>query len=292
MKHKVFLLILLFSFISSCASSKNTRTQVVSEKPAVLLEKSAKIKPEWISVKTHIVKNNHHYFSGTASNIANKDDAKKIALNTAFSNLASFFKVDVSSTTTTSQREVNGKFSYDVGLKSSVSGAPITVKDYEITDFYFEKWKRNGKIVYDAYALIFIPQKEIKRIQKEIDALCVWKIEFKNSQITQDVVPSIRQFAEKQHINLLPQPVLSDSNVDISKNDKAAYSMIVEISTTKPEDDSGEWFATAKINVQLISLTSGKNVSSWKVKANGGAFSGEDAKQTAINNALKKLEEL
>jgi len=294
MKHKVFLLPLLFISFSfySCASLKNTKKQTEKANISHLIEKSSSKKPIWISSNVHIVKNNNNYFLGEASNILDLNKAKKIALNSAFSNLASFFKVDISSTTTTTQREINGKFSYDVGIKNSISGAPITVKDYKITDYYYEKWNRNGKTVYDAYALLFIPQKEINRIQKEIDALCMWKIEFKNMQPTSEVVPFVRKFAEKQHINIIPKPILSNTNIDISKNNKTAYSMIVEISTSKPENDSGEWFASAKINVQLISLTSGKNVSSWKVEATGGAFSGEDAKQTAINNALKKLEEL
>ena len=178
-----------------------------------LLEKTPKMKPDWVNLSGKTKKGDKFYFVGHATGAFSKEDAKKNAFLSGLAEVSNYFGVKIKSEMVSSQREKDGEYSYNIGIKNKISGAPIKVKNFNIENSYYEKWEKSG-IEYNCSLLISIPELEMNRIKKEVEALTAWTI-ISNKEVDKTIVNNfIKKFAISKKIQLLPD----ETSMEISKN--------------------------------------------------------------------------
>jgi len=282
---------LLFTgvFVTSCAT---TGSGAGSAGSGSLLETNPSPKPEWLSIAGYARKGGNWYFVGESSRSSSEADARAKALLDGLAQISNQFGVKVSSELISQERESNGNYSYDIGVKNKLTGAPIRIRDYKVEGTYIEKWNRNG-IEFDAKVLIRVPEEEIARIRKEIDALCGWAIISPLSDLAGETMRLTKEFAQIKKVNLTPDAVQVDATYSletlVQKAPDAAFFLVVKVKPGGPKEIEGEWYADISVEVEYLSLTENKVVKTYSGSARGAAYSAAGATRNALLKAFDEI---
>ncbi len=275
-------------FLLSCATSGGAPSAGAGK----LLETNPPSKPEWLSITGYARKGGEWYFVGESSRSRTEEDARNKAILNGLSQISHQFGVKVSSELISQEREANGVYSYDIGVKNKLTGAPIRIRDYKLESAYIEKWDR-GDIEFDAKVLIRVPDEEIARIRKEIDALCAWAVIASSGDLAGDAMRLAKEFAQVKKINLKPDadPVNGHYTAETlaQKAPDAAFFLVIKIKSETPKNVDGEWYATVAVEVEYLSLTENKVVRAYSGSARGAAYSDKEAVRNAFLKAFDEI---
>ncbi len=257
-----------------------------------LIETNPPAKPEWLSITGYVRKGGDWYFVGESSKSRTEEDARTKALLNGLAQISNQFGVKVSSELISQEREANGVYSYDIGVKNKLTGAPIRIKDYKLESAYVEKWDRGG-IEFDAKVLIRVPESEIARIRKEIDALCAWAVLSPAEDLTGEAIRLVKEFAQVQKMNLKPDADPAGGSYTAGtlaeKAPDAAFFLVVKVKPEEPKNVDGEWYATVAVEAEYLSLTENKVLRTYSGSARGAAYSARDALRNALLKAFDEI---
>ncbi len=295
MKMFVKVVSVLFLLCLSACAQETVKQQSVN--PVMLSSKPAKL-PGWCSKKEeYFKKGDLFFFIGEASSAKNENMAKKISIASAFSRVSNYFGVKVDSSMVSEEREVDGVYTYDIGVRSKLTGSPVTVKDYTLKDVYTEKWSSAGGEKYKVRVLLEIPSHEIARMQKKIDALCGWYIstDVDLKRFNKDIQTQTKLFAGKMNLNLTPDILQIDEDYESITVEKlasvsdTAFFLKVNVRSSKTEEIKGEWYTNIDIETEYISLLENKVISTRNTAVKGAAFSKEGALENGVKKAFEKI---
>jgi len=283
-REMILLLVVVLMVISSCATTG-------ASKKSGIIEKEPATQPKWVKHTEKIKSGSLYYFFGESHKSFSRQDAVDKAVANALSKVSNHFGVKVSSELVVKDRETDGKYSYDIGVKNQITGAAVVVKKHEVAGVYIEKWQRE-KIEYDAKVRISIPVHEMARMQMEMESLCGWTV-ISNLEADKTVVNSfIKEFAGNKKINLKPSSITVEdgySAESISKVSDTAYFLVVKFDIGDPVDIDGEWYANVQATVEYISLLDRKVIDTFSAEAKGGAYSGKDAIKNGISKVVEQI---
>ncbi len=288
MRYLFALLLLSAAFLVSCATGGGAASPGTGK----LLETNPPSKPEWLSITGYARKGGDWYFVGESSKSRTEEDARAKALLNGLSQISNQFGVKVSSELISQEREANGVYSYDIGVKNKLTGAPIRIKDYKLESAYVEKWDR-GEIEFDAKVLIRVPDEEISRIRKEIEALCAWAVISPRDDLVGDAMRLAKEFAQVKKINLKPDADTVSGTYTAEtlaqKAPDAAFFLVIKIKPEAPKNVEGEWYATVAVEAEHLSLTENKVIRAYSGSARGAAYSENDAVKNAFLKAFDEI---
>ncbi|MBO4441487.1 hypothetical protein J5834_05150 [bacterium] len=281
MKHSFSVLTAIctvLTFFVSCGSAE----QSSDSRPV----RSSVNRPEWTNVAEKIEKSDTVFFIGDSSNAKSEEDALTLARQNAFFKVSNSFGVSVKSEFDSHEVEKNGEYSYAIGVKSSVTGKQIEVKNYHIKDKYTE---RNGR-GYDAYVLVAIPKTELARIQIEVDGFGVWAL---NSELREsaDKIRALFPVFNQKGIKLNQKIDFEDAE-DVDKVFAAshkAFLLKIEIREAKAEEYNGEFYSVIQLNAELFNLLTKETINRWNIESKGAAYSADEARGIGISKAVDEI---
>jgi len=139
--------------------------------PGVLLERYADEVPAWRkTLYTHVfdATAGMHYFFGYATS-PDWDESRAKAYSNALSNISKQIFVRVRYGTDNYTEVVLGHEASVVKDVTIERGAEITIRDYE-HQLYTEKWRRDGRSVYDSWCRVEIPLAVYEELVREAQA--------------------------------------------------------------------------------------------------------------------------
>lgn len=247
-------------------------------------------RPKWTEVAEKIEKSDAVLFVGEASNAKSEEDATNLAQQNAFAKVSNSFGVSVKSEFKSHEVESNGEYSYAIGVKSSITGKEIEVKNYHIKDKFTECTHSKSGKEYNVFILLSIPKTELTRIQVEVDGFGVWALKSEIPEAAdkiRELFPAFNQKGIK-----LNQEMKFDETGDISAVSAAshkAFLLKIEVKETKSEEYNGEFYSIVEIKAELFNLLTSETVNRWKVESKGAAYSREDALSNGITKAVQEI---
>ncbi|HPS30513.1 MAG TPA: hypothetical protein PLZ43_09680 [bacterium] len=292
---RIFLLFTILLAAVSCGTVEDTTggpATKISRGADVLLKSSLARRPSWADSNGTIKGGGEMMFVGRASGIRNEIDSVKMATNDAFSQLSSYFGVSVKSDLISSEQETDGRYTYNIGLESKLTGAKITVKDYKIAGVYTEQWQRNSR-EFDSFVLLAIPDIEIARIRIESEGMCLCVvISADNEAVKRRAKETIQKISKKKGIKFKQDihfTTAESSEYRSIEKVQTAYVLSVKCQIGKTNEYSGEYYTTVDTDIELVSLIEGKVLESWSAEAKGGAFSKDDSIVNGIEESFKMI---
>lgn len=258
-----------------------------------LVRSSKKDRPQWTKSSNVVKRINETLFVGITSGANSEEEAVSSATAKAFAEVSNFFGVSVESNMVAAEQETDGKYSYSLGITSKLTGSSITVKDYMIREKYIEKWHR-GNTQYDAYILLSVPNREMARIRIESEGAGTIAFLSDNEMIKDEIKNFTKVLAKKKGIKFRKKSIKLDKDYEVSQvmpKAGTAYLLAVNLKEGKPEEHDGEWYVEMKIEVELVSLLSGKIIETWTAETKGGAFSEKDCRINGSEQIVKKITE-
>ncbi len=292
---RVFLFsLLVVSMLLSCGTVEQSRRTDMRDADAenTLLAATPAKKPAWAHVVGRAEQGDTFFFSGESLGRNSEEDALKGALIDALSRVSAYFGLTVRSTTYSIEAEQNGNYSYNVGVSSTISGAPIKLKDFKEKGRYVEKWSRNGQVEYDARVLIAVPRAEMLRIKKEVEAKVAWGIVIKDHQFEQPLKRLVRELAAKKQLKIVPdQTMISDSFKfeDLQHAAQTAYFLLIKAEYQPPVKEGSAFFTKINLSATLISLLDGEEKWSMHTELKSGEYSADDAVSYGLKKAAQHL---
>ena len=282
---KKFFVVLLFML---CFAACGTTDAPQSGKPAV----SESNRPAWTKVPEKIEKEDVVLFVGEASIAKTEEDAVAIAQQNAFAKVSNYFGVAVKSEFRSHEVEKDGEYHYAIGVKSSVTGKEIEVKNYHIKDKFTECFHSKKGNEYNAFILLSIPKTELARIKTEVDGFGVWTLKSDLPEAA-DKIREIFPVFNKKGIKLNQQIDFAEAQ-DTSKiaaESHKAFFFKIEIKEAKAEEYSGEFYSIIELKAELINLLTGETVNRWNIEAKGAAYSAKEALDNGISKAVHEIAE-
>ena len=247
-------------------------------------------RPEWTKIAEKIEKSDTVLWIGEASNANSEEDAVNLARQNAFAKVSNSFGVSVKSEFKSHEVETNGEYSYTIGVKNSVTGKQIKVKNYSIKDKFTEcLHSRNGK-EFNAFVLISIPRTELSRIKIEVDGFGVWALKSNIPEAAGKIRELFPVFNKKgvklnQEINFEQ----AQNILEVFATYHKAFLLKIEVKETKSAEYSGEFYSIIEINAELFNLLTGETVNSWKAESKGAAYSKNEAVSDGITKAVQEI---
>ncbi len=243
-------------------------------------------RPAWTNVAEKIEKSDVVLFVGDSSDSSSEEDAATLALQNAFSKVSNSFGVAVKSEFDSHQVENNGEYSYAIGVKSSVTGKQIEVKNYHIKDKYIERHGRG----YNGFVLVSIPKTELARIQIEVDGFGLWAL---NSELPEsaDKIRALFPVFNKKGIKLNEKIDFEDTQdiARVAMESHKAFFLSIEITETKAEEYNGEFYSVVQLKAELFNLLTKETIERWNIESKGAAYSAKDARGIAISKAVQEI---
>jgi hypothetical protein len=215
-----------------------------------------------------------------------------MAFADALAKVSISFGLTVSSTISDIRKEKDGKQSYDIGINNKLTGSPIKIKKFTIAAKYYEKWRRDGKIQYDAKALIAVPITEMKRINKEVNGLTGWGVLIRDDSYTPMVKDALRAIAQQKKIAINGDRV--DLSADYSmeglkKELDVAYFLLARVDYDDPVQEGSAWYTRVKLTISLVSLLDGDEKWSLVEEEKAGEYSKEGAIKLGIKKCINNM---
>ena len=282
--------VFIMVFSLSCGTVEKSGVAEGNQKnqPDKMLSKSAP-RPEWTNWLAKKQQGDSFYFVGESSEVGSKKSAHAMAFADALAKVSISFGLTVSSTISDIRKERDGKQSYDIGITNKLTGSPIKIKQFTIAAKYHEKWRRDGKIRYDAKALIAVPIAEMKRINKEINGLVGWGVLIKNDSHTPMLRDALRAVAQQKKIIINGDRVdlLADYSMhNLQKQLDVAYFLLAKVDYEEPVQESGAWYTRVKLTISMVSLVDGNEKWSLVEEVKSGEYSKDGAVKLGIKKAI------
>ncbi|MBO4710946.1 hypothetical protein J5681_03400 [bacterium] len=247
-------------------------------------------RPKWTEVAEKIERDDAVLFVGEASIARSEEDAVHLALQNAFAKVSDSFGVSVRSEFKSHEVEHDGEYTYAIGVKSSVTGKQIEVKDYHIKDKFTECLHSKNGNEYNAFVLVSIPKRELARIKVEVDGFGAWALKSEIPEAAdriRELFPVFNQKGVK-----LNQELNFDDTGDLSAVASAsnkAFFLKIEVKETKSEESDGEFYSLIEIKAELFNLLTAEIVNHWRVESKGAAYSKEEALSNGITKAVQEI---
>ena len=285
MKGIILFLTVIFFMSSGCGTAPDKSGN------DEMIRSSKKNRPQWTKDRNVIKEINETLFIGAVSGAVSEEEAVSSATAKAFAEVSNFFGVSVESNLVAAEQETDGKYSYSLGITSKLTGSKITVKDYIIKEKYIEKWHR-GNSQFDAYILLSVPNREMMRIRIESEGAGTIAFLKGNELIKEEIKNFTKALAEKKGIKFRKKTIKLEKDYEVSEvlpKAGTAYLLTVNIKEGNPEELEGEWYVDMKIEVELVSLLTGKVIEVWTAEAKGGAFNENECKINACQQIVKAI---
>ena len=256
-----------------------------------LMRSSKKDRPQWTKSSNVVKGMGETLFVGATSGANSEEEAVSSATAKAFAEVSNYFGVSVESNMVAAEQETDGKYSYSLGVTSKLTGSKITVKDYMVKERYIEKWHR-GNTQYDAYILLSVPNREMTRIRIESEGAGTIAFLNDNELIRDEIKNFTKILAKKKDIKFRKETMKLGKDYEVSEvmpKAGTAYLLTVNLKEGQPEEMDGEWYVEMKIEVELVSLLSGKIIETWTAETKGGAFSEKDCRVNGSEQIVKIL---
>ena len=287
MKTKVLSLALFLIFLLvSCGSAE----QRSDGNP---MQSEGTNRPEWTKIPEKIDKSDVVLWVGESSESNSEEDAVNLAQQNAFAKVSNSFGVSVKSEFKSREIEENGEYSYVIGVKSSVTGKQIEVKNYHIKDKFTECFhsKKEGK-KYNAFVLISILKTELARIKTEVDGFGVWALKSDIPEAA-DKIRELFPAFNKKGIKLNQEMKFEETGdlSAVSATSNKAFLFKIEVKETKSEEYSGEFYSIIEVKAELFNLLTGETINRWAVESKGAAYSRNEAVSGGITKAVQEIAE-
>jgi len=282
---KIILVITLVLVLFSCGTAPQR-----SENDEAL-RGSKKDRPQWTKDSNVIKKMDETLFVGAVSGFNSEEEAVSSATSKAFAEVSNFFGVSIESNLVSAEQETDGKYSYSLGITSKLTGSKITVKDYMIRKKYIEK-RHRGTDKFDAYILLAVPNQEMTRIRIESEGAGTIAFLNENELVKDEIRNFTKVLAEKKGIKFRKKTIKLDREYEVSQvmqKTGTAYLLTVDLKEEVPEELDGEWYAQMKIQIELVSLLSGKVIEIWNGEAKGAAFSEKECRSNGCQQIVKAI---
>ena len=281
MKIKFLALILLMFSVVSCGSADEQG----NAKP-----KQSSSRPKWTEVPEKVERSDAVLFVGEASNANSEEDAVNLAQQNAFAKVSNYFGVSVKSEFKSHEVEKDGEYSYAIGVKSSVTGKQIEVKNYHINDKFTECFHSKNANKYNAFILLSIPKRELARIQIEVDGFGVWALKSEIPEASDKIRELFPAFNRKGI--KLNQEMNFDETSDLSAVFAAsnkAFLLKIEVNETKSEVYGGEFYSIIEIKAELFNLLTKETINRWRIESKGAAYSAKEARENGLMKAVQEI---
>lgn len=277
MKMKFAIILLSIFCITACGTAQQNEKSGDSGK-----------RPAWANVPEKIEKADAVLFVGESYDAKSAEDAAALALENAFSKVSNSFGVAVKSEFRSHEVEKNGEYSYAIGVKSSVTGKQIEVKNYRIKDMFHERNTRK----HNAFVLLSIPKTELARIQTEVDGFGVWALR-SGLPGSAGKIRELFPLFNKKGIKFNEETDFEKAqDIDkIAAESQKAFLLKIECDEKKAEEYNGEFYSIILIKAELFNLLTQETVEIWNVEAKGAAYSTNEAREDGITKAVREISE-
>ena len=284
-KTKILSAVMFFMFVLVSCGSSDHRSDYSPAQSA-----NAGNRPEWTKIPEKIEKADVVLFIGESSDANSEDDAVNLAQQNAFAKVSNSFGVSVKSEFKSHEVEKDGEYSYAIGVKSSVTGKQIEVKNYHVKDKFTECLHSKKDKKYNAFVLLAIPKTELARIKIEIDGFGVWAIKSDITEASDKIRELFPVFNQKgikinQEINFEETKNISA----IFSTYRKAFLFKIEIKEIKTEEYNDEFYSLIELKAELFNLLTGETVNRWRIESKGAAYSKNDAVSNGITKAIQEI---
>jgi len=285
MKKIILVITLVFMLLLGCGTAPQRSGN------DEMIRSSNKDRPQWTKDRNVIKKMNETLFVGVVSGSKSEEEAVSLATTKAFAEVSNFFGVSVESNLVSAEQETDGKYSYSLGITSNLTGSKITVKDYMIRKKYIEK-RHEGTDEFDAYILLAVPNQEMTRIRIESEGAGTIAFLNENELVKDEIKNFTKVLSKKKGIKFRKKTIKLDREYEVSdvmQKTGTAYLLTVDLKEEAAEELDGEWYVQMKIQVELVSLLTGKVIEVWNCEAKGAAFSEKECRVNGCQKIVKAI---
>jgi len=280
-------IVFLFLFLCSCgtANSRGDDYEAVYHRSNGEFPSSSDHRPDWIGAAEKIDEGDRVAFIGSSVTKSTEKEAIYWATDDAFKKISRHFGVSVSATFYSKDVKINGKYD-DISIdESKQTSRKVEVKEFDIEDSFSER-RGNG---YVSHVKVAVPKSELARIQIELDAAGVWAIQSDIPQCEKKIRDLFPVFG-RRGVNMTQQIEYSYKTPDqIYRENGKMYYLKVECKNIKSEEYNGEFYSLIQITTELFNLMTGKTINRWTAEGKGGAYSRDDALNSAITKAVEDI---
>lgn len=256
--------------------------------PGQLLEKTPGETPEWKSHSTESM-------VGCGDSVCfiadveepKKEQARQKALEKALSKIGTEMGVQVSSSQKIYTEAVNGEVNDLMIEATTITGTPFRLKGFAYEE-YVEKWNKDGKIAYVAYAMVRVTKEKIQNLKTKASAKTNWGVlQGKNCGLGDSLDGYLKNLGTRLGYVMSPTPAAIDSKsaVENLAGDKEHAFLLVLTAKCKPGKKATITLALDQHDV----IQGGGIISSESVTAKATAETGEESLEQALDLARKKL---
>jgi|GEM_PF-1894003 len=283
---KPLFLFLLIVWCVSCGTISNhdrNETSVLRDAKKEFSSLSAN-RPAWASISM-IDEGDCVAFTGSSANTKTAEESMESAENNALKNISQYFGVSVSATFSEKRSTINGKDDYQISSTSDSTSRKIEIKkSYEEDPVTIRT--HSG---YVSYVKVVVPKTELARIQIELDGFGVWAIKSDIPEAAARIRDIFPVFG-KHGVNINEQTDYSlKTPKQVFAENKKAFYLRIEVSETKAEEYSGEFYSLVEINAELFNLLTGETINRWTVEGKGAAYSAKEARENAVTKAVREI---
>ena len=288
---KICIFIILM-FLSSCATvedrSKNDFSNVKKNADRSLNDfEGAKSSPEWAKKQGSFTERGCFFVVGSSYEIKDKEKSRQSAFSNGLSELAMYFGVNVKSTLNDIQKDSSGNYSYEVSTKSQITSRKVQINRVVKVDEFIEK--KDGK--YTTKVLIKMPEKEVRRIEKEILGVTAWNIFIKDRKHDGMINDFLKVYASENGLNLGSRVIVQkDSPIEeLAATADTAYFLIVDVDWKDIIHEGKAYFTKIKLLITLYSLTENKEIKSVIKEMKWGEYTPEEAVSRGLKKVMEKI---
>ena len=277
--------VFLCLFFCSCgtASPRDDDYEAVYQRSKLEIPSSSNGRPSWADASS-IDEGDSVAFVGSSTKTGTEEESKQSAKMNAQKNISQYFGVSVSATFSEKRSKINGKHDSQILSTSHSKSREIEIKEFDVE--YATERRGNGFV---SYAKVSVPKSELARIQIELDAAGVWAIQSDIPQCEKKIRDLFPVFG-RRGVNMTQQIEYSYKTPDqIYRENGKMYYLKVECKNIKSEEYNGEFYSLIQITTELFNLMTGKTINRWTAEGKGGAYSRDDALNSAITKAVEDI---
>ncbi len=285
--NKISFLSLLIIFCVSCGTAGSTGRDeaAVSRNADKEFSSLSANRPDWADSSIIDEFDRMVFIGSSAAKMNTEEDAKQSAIKNALGNVSKYFGVSVSVTFSEKRSKINGKHDSEIFSETQSTSRQINIQEYSEEDSVVT---RRGNS-YMAYVKVVVPKTELARIQIELDGFGVWAIKSDIPEAAARIRDIFPVFG-KHGVNINEQTDYSlKTTKQVFAENKKAFYLRIEVSETKAEEYSGEFYSLVEINAELFNLLTGETVNRWTVEGKGGAYSAKEARENAVTKAVREI---
>lgn len=280
------LMVSFFVFLCvACGTAENhgeERTAVSGNSSESFL--SSANKPSWAN-ESDIDEGNRIAFVGSSTNTRTEEESKQSAVNNALQSVSKYFGVSVSAKFSEKRSKINGKRDHQILSEGEFTSKNIEIKEFNVEDSVTSRTKSG----YVSYVKVAVPKSELARIKIELDAAGVWAIQSNVPQCEEKIRDLFPVFG-KYGVNMTQQIEYSYKTPEqLYREHSKMFYLKVECKDVKSANYNDEFYSIIQITTELFNLMTGKTINRWTAEGKGGAYSRDDALNSAITKAVEDI---